>query len=121
MPPKGSRSLNKKKSFLGVFQNSKKDMDKIIIKNEMDKIIIEQKKVMKAKKIELKRSNKELQGISAEISYFSSEINKKRRKPLHQKFLLQDLNSSTQTVGDDIKSCKRKKVFQISSCVPENE
>ena len=51
MPPKGSRSLNKKKSFLGVFQSSKKEMDKIIIKNEMDKITIEQKKVMKAKKI----------------------------------------------------------------------
>ena len=36
----------------------------------MDKTIIEQKEVMEAKKIELKRNNKELQDISREISYF---------------------------------------------------
>ena len=111
MPPKGSRVLNKKNSFLGVFQNNKKEI------NGMDKIIFEQKEVMESKKIELKRNNEELQDISREISYFSGEINKKRRKLLHQKSLLQDLNSSIQTVGVDIKSCKRKNVFQISSCV----
>ena len=85
MPPKGSRALNKKNSFLGVFQNNKKEI------NGMDKIIFEQKEVMEAKKIELKRINEELQDISREISYFSGEINKKRRKFLHQKSLLQDL------------------------------
>ena len=113
MPPKGSRALNKKKkkSFLGVFQNNKTEI------NGMDKIIFEQKEVMEAKKIELKRNNEELQDISREISYFSGEINKKHRKLLHQKSLLQDLNSSIQTVGVDIKSFKRKNVFQISSCV----
>ena len=111
MPPKGSRALNEKNSFLGVFQNNKKEI------NGMDKIIFEQKEVMEAKKIELKRINEELQDISREISYFSGEINKKRRKLLHQKSLLQDLNSSIQTVGVDIKSCKRKNVFQISSCI----
>ena len=71
MPPKGSRALNKKNSFLGVFQNNKKEI------NGMDKIIFEQKEVMEAKKIELKRINEELQDISREISYFSGEINKK--------------------------------------------
>ena len=40
----------------------------------MDKTIIEQKEVMEAKKIELKRNNKELQDISRDISYFSDEI-----------------------------------------------
>ena len=64
MPPKGSKALNKKNQFLGVFQNNKKEI------NGMDKTIIEQKEVMEAKKIELKRNNKELQDISREISYF---------------------------------------------------
>ena len=77
MPPKGSRALNEKNSFLGVFQNNKKEI------NGMDKIIFEQKEVMEAKKIELKRINEELQDISREISYFSGEINKKLRKLLH--------------------------------------
>ena len=76
MPPKGSRALNKKNSFLGVFQNNKEI-------NGMDKIIFEQKEVMEAKKIELKRINDELQDISRKISYFSGEINKKLRKLLH--------------------------------------
>ena len=111
MPPEGSRVLNKKNSFLGVFQNNKKEI------NGMNKIIFEQKEVMEAKKIDLNSNNEELQDISREMSYFSGEINKKRRKLLHQKSLLQDLNSSIQTVGVDIKSCKRKNVFQILSCV----
>ena len=64
MPPKGSKALNKKNQFLSVFQNNKKEI------NGMDKTIIEQKEVMEAKKIELKRNNKELQDISREISYF---------------------------------------------------
>ena len=64
MPPKGSKALNKKDQFLGVFQNNKKEF------KGMDKTIIEQKEVMEAKKIELKRNNKELQDISREISYF---------------------------------------------------
>ena len=68
MPPKGSKALNKKNQFLGVFQNNKKEI------NGMDKTIIEQKEVMEAKKIELKRNNKELQDISRDISYFSGEI-----------------------------------------------
>ena len=53
---------------MGVFQNNKKEI------NGMDKTIIEQKEVMEAKKIELKRNNKELQDISRDISYFSGEI-----------------------------------------------
>ena len=76
MPPKGSRALNKKKSLLGVFQNNKEI-------SGMDKIIFEQKEVMEAKKIELKRINEELQDISRKISYFSGEINKKLRKLYH--------------------------------------
>ena len=64
MPPKGSKALNKKNQFLGVFQNNKKEF------KGMDKTIIEQKEVMEAKKIELKRNNKELQDISREINYF---------------------------------------------------
>ena len=42
----------------------------------MDKIIFEQKEVMEAKKIELKRINEELRDISREISYFSGELTK---------------------------------------------
>ena len=63
----------------------------------------EQKEVMEAKKLELKRNNEELQNISREISYFwksliSGEINNKRRKIFHQNSLFQYLNSSIETV-----------------------
>ena len=57
MPPKGSRALNENNSFLGVFQNNKKEI------NGMDKIIIVQKEVTETK-IELKRNNEELQDIN---------------------------------------------------------
>ena len=109
MSPKASRALNKKNQFLGIFQNNKKGI------NGLDKLIFEQKEVMEAKKMEVKRNNEELQDMSREISYFSGEVNKKRRKILHQKSLMQDPNSSIQTVELDVKSCKTKSVFQISS------
>ena len=76
--------MNKKNSFLGIFQNNNEEI------NGMGKIIFEQKEVMEAKKIELKRNNEELQDISREISHFQGEINKKHKKILHQKSLLQD-------------------------------
>ena len=67
---------------------------------------------MEAKKTELKRNKEELQDISREISHFSGEIEKKRRKVLHQKSLLQNLNSSIEMVAVNIKSCKRKMLFK---------
>ena len=97
--------------FLGVFRNNKKEISGV------DKKIFEQKEVMKVKKIELKRIDEELEYISREISDISGEINKKRRKLLHQKSRLQNLDSSVQTEQVDIKSYKRKNVFQVSSCV----
>ena len=76
---------------------------------------------MEAKKTELKRNKEELQDISREISHFSGEIEKKRRKVLHQKSLLQNLNSSIEMVAVNIKSCKRKNAFQISTCIQKEK
>ena len=56
---------------MGIFQNNKKEI------NGLDKLIFEQKEVMEAKKMEVKRNNEELQDMSREISYFSGEVNKK--------------------------------------------
>ena len=76
---------------------------------------------MEAKKTELKRNKEELQDISREISHFSGEIEKKRREVLHQKSLLQNLNSSIEIVAVNFKSCKRKNAFQISACIQKEK
>ena len=100
MPPKGSKASNKKNGFLGVLQRNKAVM------SGMEKKILEQEK-------EIETQKKEFENLKNEVAFLSGEIHLKRRKLLHQKSLLESLESSHLKTMNEV-SMKRKFPFNIT-------
>ena len=109
MPPKGSKKLVAKHSFLGIFNKNKKQL------NEMDIKIKCQEEEIRNKEKELLSKKREFEELEKNLTFLSSEINTKKRKLDHKCQILDNVIEETKTKTSDINIRKNKVAFQISS------